>query len=538
MSKRLLKTTLTISLLTLIGFFAYYAVILPTRDAWADSDDPNLSPLRGWAWADTVGWFSFNCRDTGLCSTTSYIVSVSDTESPANIFKLQGHAWSNNFGWLSFDNGSDTDCPAAPRPCGNCSACYNRATNKIEGWAKLLALKNGTDPSYGWLELSVNANNPGVSVVAGNGNISQSDWGDLTGWGWNGYGDKSGIGWFNVNCLTGGSAGSDVCSTANYKVSARPDQPAINSIGPTPGRDSESIDITWTPVYGATAYEILRQDYVCSGDNTRRCTKNFDDTCPGLGSCNQLTSLASIDTVNGRSTDSYSDDDNIVEFATYIYRIRAKNTLGAMASAANQQYTVSPIGINDLNVSGICQAPVSGADGQIFIDLSWTAYYTFNAGLIENYNIEYCATRTDGTCSELDFVALPNITAPVATNPSQWRHVITDNLGDTNDLYSRLKASEFITYRVRAVGRDQVCIAGPNVNNPCIDSSDCAGQACQLRETCQGGDNDGLICASDVNCPNADPSDPCGPSKSAWRISSPKQICARGTQYQEVRPNN
>lgn len=541
MSKKLKQSILTISLLTLIGFFAYYLATSPTRDAWADSDAPELSPLRGWAWADTVGWLSFNCRDTGLCGTSAYTVAVSNVEGPANMFKLQGHAWSNNIGWLSFNTSSyGTDCPA-PRPCGDCSACYNRATNKIVGWAKLLSFKNPGDPenlNYGWVELGSNGNNPGVSVTAGSGDINQTTWGDLTGWAWNASNDNSGLGWLSVNCLTGGSGGTSTCGISNYKLSARPDQPSITSLTPTSGADSERIDIKWTPVYGATGYEVLRQDYVCSGDNSRRCTKNFDDSCAGSGSCSQLTALTNVATVPGRSADGYSDGNNIEEFATYIYRIRATNLLGAMASAATPQYSVSPIGLNDLSLSGVCSAPPDSGNARIFVDLSWNAYYSFNAGTIENYDIQYCVKATGGSCSDLDFIALPSITAPTSISPSQWRHIITDNAGDAADLYSKLKGAQFISYRLRATGRDLVCIAGANVNNPCSDSADCGGSACQLRQTCQGGDNDGFICASDVDCPNADPADPCGPSKSAWRQTTPRQICPRGTQYEEVRPTN
>ena len=536
MSQQLKKTVLVTSLLVLIGFFAYYAYTLQTREAWADSDDPSFTPLRGWAWSDTIGWLSFNHRDNPT-STPEYLVTVTGVEAPAGFFKLQGHAWSDNVGWLSFNTDQyGTDCPA-PRPCGDCGACYGQATNRIVGWAKMLSLKNPGDPenlNYGWLELGENGNNSGVAATASNGDINQSNWGDLTGWAWNGSDDKSGLGWLSFNCLNGGAGGTDICASANYKVSARPDQPVITSIMPTPGKDSSSIDINWTPVYGATDYAILRQDYVCSGNPTQRCTKDFDNTCPGMGSCNQLTAIITIDTVAGRSSASYSDTNNIVEFATYLYRVRAINLFAGIASLSTPKYSVSPIGMNDLAASGICQAPPAGANGQIFVDLSWNAYYTFNAGQIEAYDIEYCSTQTGGSCGDLNFSALPPISTPSSTNPAKWRHVIVDDTGNATDLYSRLKASEFITYRIRGVGRDKVCIGGANINHPCADNSACPGSTCSLTNTCQGGDNDGNACTDNADCPQAT----CGPSKSSWLLTAAKQICPRGTEYKEVRPDN
>jgi hypothetical protein len=112
--------------------------------------------------------------------------------------------------------------------------------------------------------------------------------------------------------------------------------------------------------------------------------------------------------------------------------------------------------------------------------------------------------------------------------------VIVDDTGNATDLYSRLKASEFITYRIRGVGRDKVCIGGANINHPCIDNSACPASTCSLTNTCQGGDNDGNACTDNTDCPQAT----CGPSKSSWLLTAAKQICPRGTEYKEVRPDN
>ena len=52
--------------------------------------------LRGWAYNDIVGWISFNCQDTGVCSTSNYKVIENNNY-------LYGYAWNDNLGWIIFD---------------------------------------------------------------------------------------------------------------------------------------------------------------------------------------------------------------------------------------------------------------------------------------------------------------------------------------------------------------------------------------------------------------------------------------------------
>jgi len=529
-----LKIILLASLFIVIGFFGYYLYGSKTFDAWADSDAVDLSPLRGWGWADDAGWISYNCRTGGpagadICATSPYIVSANPTCS-GNICPLQGHAWSDTIGWITFDTAVyGNNCPS-PGPCtATCGACFNTVTKKIEGWAKALSLKNPGDPeinSYGWIQLSNVGNNPGVSVEPSNGNIAQDDWGDLFGWAWNGYDDNSGLGWFSFNCLDNPTG----CSGKSYKVTGQPIKPAVTNVVPTPGQESNSINITWTSVYGATQYEVLRQDYVCSGDVTHNCTKNFDNTCPSMGTCVLSPNINSKVVLSGRGTVNYTDMDNVDTFSTYKYRVRALNLFGGIASDPYADYSVSPILMDNLSVTGICKAPKSGANDRIYVDLSWKSHIYFNAGDIESYEIEYCTTKTGAIAGDCGFTALASFPDP-ATDPVKYRHVI-DAAADPG-LFADLRSAKFITYRIRGVGRDYVCVDGTNDNVPCnTPGLPCAGGGtCNAVETCQGGVNDGKKCTADAECLGV----VCDPSRSTWKMTEPKQICPRGSDYIEVR---
>src|SRR3989338_89689 len=68
-------------------------------DPWVyTSIDLNVSPMRGWAWSDNIGWISFDSV-TALASK-KYLVYVNNSTGD-----LSGYAWSDNMGWLNFDGG-------------------------------------------------------------------------------------------------------------------------------------------------------------------------------------------------------------------------------------------------------------------------------------------------------------------------------------------------------------------------------------------------------------------------------------------------
>lgn len=59
--------------------------------------------LYGYAWSDNLGWFSFNCNQTGVggpdnCSSSNYKVYISQSTGDFN-----GYAWNDVIGWVSFN---------------------------------------------------------------------------------------------------------------------------------------------------------------------------------------------------------------------------------------------------------------------------------------------------------------------------------------------------------------------------------------------------------------------------------------------------
>ena len=63
----------------------------------------SLGDLYGYGWSDKIGWFSFNCDQTGVggtntCGTSNYKVNMNLS---TGIFT--GYAWSDLLGWLSFN---------------------------------------------------------------------------------------------------------------------------------------------------------------------------------------------------------------------------------------------------------------------------------------------------------------------------------------------------------------------------------------------------------------------------------------------------
>jgi type II secretory pathway pseudopilin PulG len=99
-------------------------------------------------------WISLNCSFTDSCSTVQYKVS-----SDAN-GTLSGWAWSENYGWISFNCSNDNSCLQS-----NYAVTVSTSTGVLEGYA---------------------------------------------------YSEN--IGWISLNCDTGGTGGTDICSTSNYRV--------------------------------------------------------------------------------------------------------------------------------------------------------------------------------------------------------------------------------------------------------------------------------------------------------------------------------
>lgn len=154
--------------------------------------------LSGFAWSDTVGWFSFNNTSDG--STPVYSVKADTVTGD-----FSGSAWSENLGWVSFDRTATNNPPSAPFNGGSGAiASLDLTTGKVTGWARALAGCENT-PGVpvtsctgsgagaaslgwdGWIRLSDDADtnwvNKGISVALTTGQFSGFAWGsDVVGW--------------------------------------------------------------------------------------------------------------------------------------------------------------------------------------------------------------------------------------------------------------------------------------------------------------------------------------------------------------------
>lgn len=144
-----------------------------TRPAFAGTGDT----VSGWAWADTAGWISFNCTNVaGECDRSNYGVTIDPTTG-----QFSGYAWADNVGWISFTRDATMGTPpAAPfNGAENYSAVWDKTTNALTGWAKILSMGSG-----GWLQFRDAYADPTTAR--------------LSGWMWNGNSDGTGMGWVTL----------------------------------------------------------------------------------------------------------------------------------------------------------------------------------------------------------------------------------------------------------------------------------------------------------------------------------------------------
>ncbi len=183
----------------LIVLFAV-STFLYSSKAFAGSGDN----VTGWAWGEAqmpdgtaggMGWLSFNCTNpsSGGCSHVDDGMQTISTKYGVNVDMttgyMTGNAWSDNYGWVQFDAG----CPSGTN--GECNARLNFTTNKLVGFARVLA-GSGPPGWDGWISLNaVNDQDPdsvglqlsefayGISYDPGTGALTGFAWGsEVTGW--------------------------------------------------------------------------------------------------------------------------------------------------------------------------------------------------------------------------------------------------------------------------------------------------------------------------------------------------------------------
>lgn len=214
--------------------------------AWSDMPDGSDELKTGSGISGRgVGWISFNSKncdtdDDGLsngaagCPTLGTVMANYGVHIDPQTGIFSGQAWAEHIGWISFDK-QETGVPPGPPYNGaeTFIAQLDFPTKKVYGWARALVacrddLWDGVNFACtgssagdkaggwdGWIKLA------GTTTVSGSP-YGVSFWpssGELQGWAW---GDWA-LGWVSFNCLN-----QAVCAASLYAVKA-----AVDTMPPT-----------------------------------------------------------------------------------------------------------------------------------------------------------------------------------------------------------------------------------------------------------------------------------------------------------------
>lgn len=194
------------------------------------------SNVYGWAWAENIGWISFsayNCdsNNDGVSDGSPLGCPPAGTPIPSygvnldpDTGLLSGYAWAETIGWISFESESLQGCPLSPCEATVDTDCPGDQCS-LSGWARACSvfqsncsgsLKSNTERGGwdGWIRLHNSLY--GVWVDPDTSHFHHYAWGgNDTNGDWN---RKAVIGWISFNCAEGGSSQNNICSISDYKV--------------------------------------------------------------------------------------------------------------------------------------------------------------------------------------------------------------------------------------------------------------------------------------------------------------------------------
>jgi hypothetical protein len=184
-------------ILFLSVFCSTFFVVPYVKEASAVFNTP--IELSGYAWSDTIGWISLNCRTGGptgnnICASRPYHVQIETDKD------LTGYAWSDNIGWIKFGGLS-----AQPAAGGNARIVGSNALGwSLAGWIRACAgtvtgncssMTNSIDGWDGWI--SLNCTNISGACASANYGVAVGD-GSFNGYAWG----SSVVGWVTFQFVT------------------------------------------------------------------------------------------------------------------------------------------------------------------------------------------------------------------------------------------------------------------------------------------------------------------------------------------------
>lgn len=190
--------------------------------------------VSGWAWSANIGWISFNSTNCdsngdGITDTDNYSqcpVGEPITNYGVNIDSdglFSGYAWAENIGWISFNSTDLVGCPIIL-----CEARVNLA-GEVSGWARALSSLTDGGGWDGWIKMRGTATDGSPYGVY----INQTT-GEFHDWAWGGDGvdEEAVIGWisFNsTNCDTDNNGFIDVVCGGDNSTTAVIDYGSITT---------------------------------------------------------------------------------------------------------------------------------------------------------------------------------------------------------------------------------------------------------------------------------------------------------------------
>ena len=222
-----------------VGILVYYNKIKIVRANNSDN-------VFGWAWNDKYGWISFNSANCDIDGDGTYEGAAEDgAPAPAgcpssgvvynygvNIDSVtgnfSGYAWNKAEGYIWL---APTDIP--PGESGPNPAKLDITKRELFGWARICSRTNNpatcTGGTEGWISLNYlncdKDNNGYIDVACGGDNSTTAIINYKVIFSkdnvFHGYAWSADIGWLSFNCAEGGTGGTDICVTSNYKVAVK-----------------------------------------------------------------------------------------------------------------------------------------------------------------------------------------------------------------------------------------------------------------------------------------------------------------------------
>lgn len=401
------NTILKTYLLLAFSLFAVFVITSDMREGSRPAQAGNGQNMSGWAWAETIGWISFNsddCENDGTnftgsppgCPTTAVIDYGVNIDMTKNPMELSGYAWSENVGWISFQREPIEGNPPFPPYNGGSGpvATFSLGTLKMSGWAKILSL--GDD---GWIKLASSTETPGDTMnYAVELNPS---WGEFAGWAWNGNDTAStGIGWISFNHMNQTPPGPHYAVTVLV-----PTKPNNLKITNTDVDSCHTLHASWDDSSYEEGYNIYMHD---------------DSPVP-LDDTHRIRTLSAY--IRGKV--DMDTDDNLLPGEGYNFKVQAYNFFG-FSTSDQVQGTTSPIckvlDGNDLVATGKCPKTIK---------LTWKEPVHGAGCTIDKYFIRRCTCTTTDNCNNCNctngFNCNPEVPSPYSYASSTIGNELTFN---------------------------------------------------------------------------------------------------------------